>query len=141
MKGDNTITNTFLIVGSILLILVVVLQIVPIFNEFLSSAALDSSALVSKELAELITVSAAAPNGIYITYNPSNSKYNIDIKDRIVKVDLINKDNMQVKSTSFAKIAVDLSASFNQVNIFDIRKIEITNAGGGIENIFSILAR
>lgn len=153
MKGDNTITNTFLLIGSILLLLLVVLRIAPIFTQLLSSAALDSSALVSKELAELISVSAAAPNGIYITYNPSNSKYDIVIKDRIVKVDLINKDNQQVKTTSLSKIAVNAISSFNQINIFDIRKVGIINgvAGGGgigptggipnIEDIISIQAR
>lgn len=121
MKGDNTITNTFLIIGSLLLVLLVVLQIAPIFTQFLTSAALDSPSLVSKEIAELTTISAAAPNGMDIIYNPSKSKYDLDVADRIVKVSIINPDNQQVKDTFIAKIAVDVVATFKNVNVFNIR--------------------
>lgn len=132
MKGaSETITDTLTIVGAMILILALVLAIAPVFVNFLTSSSLDSSSFVSKEVAELMTVSAAAPSGIDITYQPSNAKYNIEINDRIVKVDLLNTQNQQVQGTSSAKIGVDVSGSFNQVNVFDITKTPLTNTGGG----------
>jgi hypothetical protein len=132
MKGaSETITDTLTIVGAMILILALVIAIAPVFLDFIKSAALDSSSFVSKEVAELITVSAAAPGSIDITYQPSNAKYNVEINSRIVKVSLINTQNQQVQDTSSAKIGVDASGSFNQVNVFGIRKAPLTITGGG----------
>jgi hypothetical protein len=129
MKGSEALTDTLMIISGIILIFALILTILPKFLDFLKTAALDSAGLVSKELAELVTVSAAAPFEIQITYNPSNSKYNLDIKDRLVKTELTRetssvqsaKENLQTE-TAFAKIAIDVISSFERVNVFDIRK-------------------
>lgn len=130
MKGAaEIITDTLFIVGTIVIMLALLLEILPNFLNFLQSAALDSSDFVAKETAELITVSAAAPNSIQISYNPSKNLFDFDVNNRIVKISsLINKNNngrsetMSIKQTSLAKIAVDVSASFQNINIFDIEK-------------------
>lgn len=130
MKGDSEIDTLTLLCATVLVI-ALVLVIGPAFLDVLKNSALDSSSFVSKEIAELITVSAAAPGSIDITYQPSNAKYNVEIDSRIVKVSLINSQNQQVQDTSSAKTGVDASGSFNQVNIFGIKKSPLTSAGGG----------
>ena len=132
MKGvSETITDTLLIVASVVLILALTAAILPQFLDFLKTASFDTSQLVSKEFAELITVSAAATDEIEITYNPANVMYNIEIKDRIVQVDHLNQQ--QIQDSSKAKIAVDAESSFARVNVFTIRKasgsISIPSAG------------
>lgn len=127
MKGADTITDTIIVIGAIILLIALAVAIVPNFLNFLKTTALNGSDLVTKELSELVTISAAAPNEIQITYNPSTLKYNLDITKRIVKTDLLRQASMdvgEIQETSLAKIAVDVTGSFGKVNVFDIKKTD-----------------
>ena len=122
MKGDaNPITNILFIVAVLVLFFVLVNQIVPQMLIVFNTAALDSSDFVAKELSELVTISNAAPNQIFITYNPSTSKYNFDVQNRILETGLVKKTG-ETQSTALAKIADNVATSFQNVNVFYIRR-------------------
>lgn len=141
MKGvSEPTTNTLLIVGGLFILIALVATIFPVFLDILKTAALDSADLVAKELSELVTVSAAATGDMQITYNPSNLKYDVDIKDRILQVDVQRTPDSH--ESSAAKIAVDVEDSIQKVSTFNVIKsgneISIPVGGNNIKKISQI---
>jgi len=126
MKGSaETVQDTFLIIAGIVLIIALIAAILPSFINLFEEAALDSPDLVSRELAEFMTVSNAAPNSIDIVYSPSNLKYNVNISSRMVEVTVFRtmSSDKIVKETKAAKTTVDFTGYFEQVKSFVISQV------------------
>jgi hypothetical protein len=83
-----------------------------------------SADVVSKELAGYITISAAAPHSIEITYNPSETTYyNVEINNRLVTVTIAKSGEIYEKTKGINSIAVDVPRTIvNKVNSFNIIK-------------------
>jgi len=113
------------------------------FGDLFKSIALASAEIVARDIAGFISVSGVAPNEIKITYNPSETnKYNVEIKERIVKVfretENLPKEVEPVKEIAIAKSAVgNINENFNFVNFFEIRKNVVTSIGQSGTRIFS----
>jgi hypothetical protein len=84
---------------------------------------------VSRNLGGLITISAAAPNEIYIEYHPSDSKlYDVKIEKRVVGVRLVDAE-YGMEGEVISKAAIDsvcyfteTKCEFKNTNYFTIEK-------------------
>lgn len=138
-KGQETFATVF---GTVLIAAIVVFfffYIYPLFfGDLFKSIALSSAEIVARDIAGFISVSAAAPNEIKITYNPSESnKYNTVIGDRLVQVTLAI-ENAKINEKSTAKVAIgDIAEKFDIVNSFEIRKNVITSIDSNGVKLFN----
>ena len=120
MKGTNeTFTDAIFMIAVLLFSILIIQEIAPQMLNLFNQAAVGSSDFIAKEMAELVTISSAAPYKIDITYNPSGAKYNLNIQNGILQADIL-KSTTEVKKTSVAKIANNAAGSFENVNNFYI---------------------
>jgi len=138
-KGQETVVT---VAGTVFVAAIVVFfffYIFPLFfGDLFKSIALSSAEIVARDIAGFISVSAAAPNEIKITYNPSESnKYNTVIGDRLVQVTLAI-ENAKINEKSTAKVAIgDIDEKFNLVNSFEVRKNVITSVDSNGVKLFN----
>jgi len=122
MKGSSeVVTDAIFIMGVLLFLIFLIQQIAPQLLNLFNTAAVGSADFVAKEMAELITISGAAPYEIEISYNPSSAKYNVNIQKGILQTNLL-KSAKETEKTSIAKIASNAEGSFSGVNNFYINK-------------------
>lgn len=137
-KGNAVISMLGIAITAVILVIFTV-QIIPrTVEDVYSQISRASAEVVSRNLAGLITISAAAPNNIIINYQPSkNYFYNIKIVNRIVDVEILTEkiniflpEKIGMKGRILTKTGVDskcydtteINCQFNNVNNFIIKK-------------------
>jgi hypothetical protein len=128
-KGQAEIMSIIGVVVSALFILVFVVFLLPdMIADLMAFLSTFSAEVVSRNVAGLITISAAAPDEITIDYSPSNDfYYDVDINNRVVHVKLLTEKFM-MKGESTIKAGIDSTCSqgppcqFSNVNYFRIEK-------------------
>ena len=122
----NVVLTIALTIGAIFL----GMQIIPVFAEVVKNAVSSSPEVVTRDLAGLITLSAAAPYKIAITYNPRDTTYNIiKINERFVSVEKVENEKVVAKAVP-SKTAVDLTEP--NVVVENANKIGVENIVGKI---------
>lgn len=120
---------------AIAVIFIVFLTQVPkIFHELFTLLALQNPKNVAKDLAGLISISAAATGNITILYNTSmfNIKYDVQLADRIINVTMIRDDIKNGPESEY--FAVDgINKQINNKAEFEIVKVR-----AGQTDIFDI---
>lgn len=109
-----------LIVGAVIFI---ALLLPSLISDIYGLLAQSSAEVVGRDLAGLITISAAAPNEIIIrkAFSTKHS-YNVEIDSRLVQVKLLTVE-YGMKGEAITKTAIDnLRHQFDNVNYFKIRK-------------------
>lgn len=123
MKGDVTINTIGLIVVAAVTLVLFFIFLPEIINLLWKEVALDSPAVVSKELAGYIAISGAAPGSIKISYYPSEYPYDAEIDNRIVSVMMSEEaEGILERTPATATFPIDPIASFAEVNSFFISK-------------------
>ena len=137
MKGFEAITTgtigIVLIIGTTSFLLISIPKMVEEIVEEISYA---SAAAVAKDLAGFITVSAAAPYKVDITFKPSEKfNYKGKIKNRFVTMEISYSgiEMIKEKLKGNERIAVDPTTSFQNVNTFIISKER-----KGLKNYYSV---
>ena len=116
MKGQSEVTETLTIIGIIVILLILVPFILPIIQETITSYALDSPDIISKDLASLISITSASPKNIMIEYNtPAGKEYDIKLENRMLKV---SNEKKEVSTP----ILIDADGYFTNVKDFTIEK-------------------
>lgn len=127
MKGQAEVINALgiIVIAGVLLFLFFI--ILPrIIDLMWTEIGFASANVVSKELADYITISGSATDSIEIFYHPSDHKYNVELKDRIVTVSMEIKDKKYVEPVpERGKIGIDPAGKFASVNFFFITKEKI----------------
>ena len=122
----NVVLTIALTIGAIFL----GMQIIPVFAEVVKNAVSSSPEVVTRDLAGLITLSAAAPYKIAITYNPSDATYNIiKVNERFVSAEKVENEKVVAKAAP-SKTAVDLTEP--NVILENANKIGVENVVGKI---------
>jgi hypothetical protein len=142
--AEQDIITMVCILAAYLVLLIFVLP--QVLSMILNNFSLFSAEVVSRDLSSLISASGIATDRIKITYQPSQSAdYNLDIRERFVKVGLLKpaensgasaNQARQVSEESETKIAIDASGQFEAVKSFTIEKSR-TNG----KSIFDITAK
>lgn len=138
MKGQSEVIEILVFIAFAFVFVLLLAVILPKYLSDINKLfSLISADVVAKDLSGLITVSGVAANKITIYYSPSDVvTYNVDIKDRIVNVELLeSKDKVKEKSSP-EKTAVDPQLQESNVNSFTIMK--------SIENnqiVYEVVAR
>lgn len=125
MKGQAKIVDVITVLGLIVTFLILLTQIPKIYKDVFDMLALASAEVVSREVASLISISAAAPYKITLVYNVSytqkGTNYTIELKNREANVTLIK--NGEAKETAIAPFAVNnLNKKIENQNCFVITK-------------------
>ena len=138
--AEQDIITMVCILAAYLVLLIFVLP--QVLGMILNNFSLFSAEVVSRDLSSLISASGIATDRIKITYQPSQSaEYNLDIRERFVKVGLLkpaekNDGPRKVLEEAETKIAIDVSGKFEAVKSFTIEKSR-TNG----KSIFDITAK
>jgi len=120
MKGQRQVTEFFSTIGLIVVFIALIPLILPTIQEALKLFSLDSPEVVSKDLANLLSISNAAQDYILIEYNTdSGNSYNIDIKDGMLTAWRELNGEKQESSTP---ILINAKGSFSDVKDFTIEK-------------------
>jgi len=124
MKGQAEVTEVVKFVGLTLLFVLFIGLILPkLLYDMYKMFSLISAEVVAKEIAGLVSVSGVAPHQITIYYSPSSSvTYDVKVGDRLVRVDLLNKDKTVKEESVAEKTAVDPFLDASSVNYFTIMK-------------------
>jgi len=138
-SGDTVISVLGVAVTAVVLVIFIT-QIVPgIIGDAYGTLSIASAEVVSRNLAGLITASAAAPNEITINYQPSEThKYAVATGTRTVGVQLLT-ETFQMKGIIVSKLGIDCSCRglaysetkaggscwFSDVNDFTIEKSQL----------------
>jgi len=126
----SALFNVVLTIMFTILTIYLAMQIIPTFAEVVKNAVSSSPEVVNRDLAGLITLSAAAPYKIAITYNPSDATYNIiKVSERFVSVEKVENEKVVAKATP-SKTAVDLTEP--NVVLENANKIGVENIVGKI---------
>ena len=139
LKSRKGVTETEVmtmvcILAAYLIILIFILP--QILGMIINNFSLLSAEVVARDLASLISTGGIATDRISIYYNPSKSlAYNVEIKDKIVVVGLLN-DEKKVREESSAKIAIDVPGNFEAKKYFTIEKSRDNG-----ENIYRVEAK
>ncbi|MBL7170242.1 MAG: hypothetical protein ISS48_04440 [Candidatus Aenigmarchaeota archaeon] len=120
MKAQAEVTEIFSILGIIVVLIALIPVIIPTIQEAIRQYTLDSPDVVSKDLAALISISAAAPRDITIKYDiNSENDYEIDINNRLV---IVSRERLDETQESSNPILVDVRESFLGPRHFTIEK-------------------
>ena len=122
MKGQAEATEVFMLVSLAILMVVMILLIWPLSQSISKVITTASAELVAKDLAGLTTISAAAPGNISISYEveAGSINFNVDMKDRVVNVNML--DGGKAVQTSSSKIAIDIESHLLATKYFMIEK-------------------
>lgn len=98
--------EVLLTVGMIVLTIFFLTNFFTIITDIANALALASANGVAQDISGLITLSAAAPNEIFIQFSPTDKfSYELQIKDRLVNVKLISLE--EEECTDIFRIRVD----------------------------------
>ena len=124
MKGLMSVADAITLL-TIAALFVLLLAIIPkLFSDFFTQLAMSTSEVVARDLAGLITISAAAPKDITISYFGAMKKinYSVDLSQRVVKVDMI-RNGKSLNHVYQDTYAVDnLNKNLQNYNSFKIIK-------------------
>ncbi|NCO97031.1 MAG: hypothetical protein COY38_03210 [Candidatus Aenigmarchaeota archaeon CG_4_10_14_0_8_um_filter_37_24] len=120
MKGQAETTEVFSIIGIMVILVALIPVIIPTIQEAISMFTIDSPEVVSKDLAALVSISAAAPGDIMIRYKvSSDNSYDVGISNREVAA---SREFNSGKQDSSDPVLVDVSGSFSDAKDFTIEK-------------------
>jgi hypothetical protein len=107
-------------VGIILVLILLIPVIIPILENTIGSFIFDTPEIISKDLANLISISAASTNDIRIKYDfPTWDYYDLKLEKRNINVSrTFEKQNQSSKTP----ILIDLRGYFQEVDSFQIEK-------------------
>lgn len=118
MKGQAEITEILTWIGIIVVLVALIPVIMPIIRNAIESFAFSSPDVVSKDLASLISITAASSSNITIDYDiPFGINYDVDIDERKVTV---SKDGEEEEASS--PILINLKGLFSDIDEFKIEK-------------------
>lgn len=130
-KGQQEIITVLGTVAMAAITVFFIIEILPkAITDFQQFVSLASAEVVSRNLAGIISISAAAPNQITINYQPSEDyKYYVRTKNRVVDVKLLTQ-RFGMSGEIVSETAVDskcydgreTTCEFNEVNFFTVRK-------------------
>jgi hypothetical protein len=91
MKGSYEITDMVAILAIAVSFIVLWTSIPKIWKEFFDEVALATSKVVAHDLSGIISISAAAPQDILISYkgNLKSINYTVDLKERKMEVEML----------------------------------------------------
>ena len=116
------VTETLLIIGMIAVSAVMLVKIPGEINDLKQLPALSSANAVAKDIAGLLTTTAASPHNIVLFYSlPEEASYNVSFKNYTVYVDASWEKLVRVENSS-AKSVVNITAQFNGVKVLKIYK-------------------
>ena len=126
MKGD-IVSETIWIIGlSVLIFLIVFVGVPKFWKAIAEEAILSSPDVIVKDISGLMTISGAAPHDITIYYKAPSEKYlyNLEIKGKIVTIEMISSDDItkKIKKAVDDDIAVDPDVRITESRIFTIEK-------------------
>lgn len=150
MKGTEQDTSSIIIMVllGIVAVGIIYFMIQYVFTNLIPIFAQGSAQVVSRELADFITISGVAPYKITINYQPTdNVFYNVSIDSRVVTVSMLESNPKPLTISSgiagyvSSNIAIDnLKLFLKNVNIFEIKKTtDITNQVR--QNIYSVTGK
>lgn len=120
MKGQGETTEIFSILGIIVVLIALIPVIVPTIQEAIKMFTLDSPEIVSKDLAGLISISAAAQENILIRYSTiSGNTYDVNVGNKLITM---SRELSSGKQESSSPIPIDAKGSFTSVKDFIIEK-------------------
>jgi hypothetical protein len=120
VKGQAETTELLTWIGIIVVLIALIPVIVPIIKNAIESLAISSPDVVSKDLASLISISAAATKDISVDYNPPGvSSYDVNIENRMLTV---SRESGDEKEEASNPIIIDAKGSFSNVDEFKIEK-------------------
>lgn len=123
MKGQAEITEIIIILALAAFTIALIPILLNLIQDFFKIFALASPEIVSRDLAGLMTISAAAPNNITLYYKiyAEGISYDFDSHDRKVNVKLLDEDQKMIKEAS-SIIPIDITSSLENVKEFKIIK-------------------
>ncbi|MEM5843926.1 MAG: hypothetical protein QW841_01645 [Candidatus Aenigmatarchaeota archaeon] len=97
MKAQAKIVDMLTVLGLVVCFLILLMQIPKIYKDVFDMLALSSADVVSRDIAGLISISAAAPHKITLIYNTTYKEvsYTVELKDRVATVTYILKGEAQ----------------------------------------------
>ena len=120
VKGQAETTELLTIVGMIVVLIVIIPIIIPTIQKTIQSFTSDSTEVISKDLASLISTSAASTGNIVIKYStPSGSLYDVNIDDKMVTVSRQLRSGLRESSDP---ILIDAKGNFPDTKDFEIEK-------------------
>jgi hypothetical protein len=123
MKGQAEVMEPLVFVlFAVLFIGFLVIVLPNLLGNMYKLFSLTSAEVVAKEIAGFISVSGVAPHKITIYYSPGTLIYDVGVDDRLVRVNLLNKDNSVKEKSVAEKTAVDPFLDEKSVNYFTIMK-------------------
>lgn len=142
------VDSIFLVIATVSFVATMYLFITQSFSELAKQMASDSSEVVSKDIGGFITVSAAAPDDITITYQPSTIfTYDITVNDNgIVKASsLLNgkpADGPRFFGMGIPAVWMDKTAIGGiDTTLSDVKIIEIEKSTSNGEYVFKIFKK
>ncbi|MBD3155918.1 MAG: hypothetical protein GF368_04665 [Candidatus Aenigmarchaeota archaeon] len=120
MKGQAETTELLTWIGIIVVLIALIPVIIPIVKNAIESLAMASPDVISKDLASLISVSAAATKDLKVEYDPPGSdSYDVSIENRMITVSRGSGNNREEAS---APIVIDAVGSLESTDEFKIEK-------------------
>jgi hypothetical protein len=107
MKGQADIVDMLTVLGLIVCFIMLLMQVPKIYKDVFDMLALSSAEVVSRDIAGLISISAAAPYKATLIYNTTyrETSYTVELKNRQATVTYILKG--ESRETATAPYAVD----------------------------------
>lgn len=126
MKAQAEATEILTILGITVVGALILFFIMPIIKNILEASVFSSPQIISRDLANLITISASSTDDIIIYYKPSPqlTTYRVNLKDRYIFVETSGKTEKSKDSTN--SFAVDTDGFLENANSFEI-KMEVNN--------------
>ncbi len=123
MKGQSEVTEVIFLIGIVLLLFILIFSYGKMWRELLESLVSTSPKIVVRDIAGLVSISGAAPDSIKISYEVPTDQYSyyLEIKDRAVKVRLLDKNKVILEEDS-SQTVVDPTASIYDKVSFIIQK-------------------
>ena len=119
IKGEAE-HEIFIIIGIIVILVLLIPIILPTVQKIITSYALDSPDIVSKDLGSLISIASASPKDITIEYNtPAGNSYDVTLENRMLKISgKVGNEEREVSTP----ITIDAQGSFSDEKDFVIKK-------------------
>lgn len=137
MKGQINVADALGLLVIAAAFVLILAKIPQIFHDFFTLLALSFSEVVSRDLAGMISISAAAPNEIEIEYRAMVKEFNytVELRERTINVTML-RDSEAWAPPSLQTYPVDgLNKKIENKRDFKVRKWRI-----GLDNYFDFEA-
>jgi hypothetical protein len=124
MKGSIEIVDMTVMLAVAVMFVLLMTQIPKILKEFFDQLALSTSKVVVHDLTGMISISAAAPQDIVISYNGlfKEIRYNADLGNREMKVQMIKEGELVGEISSNQYAVSSLQKNIPNCIIFKVSK-------------------